>query len=194
MIVADLDILVAGIERRWGIGRLPLLVPADLAARFDKMTALYRDGGHTPQLVAGMARAWQALDAAAQAAGAAEAASLTWEAMPPTYGVPDDEDRPWYLLDGRIAVVRDEAHGKRVHATARVLGIEADVWPAIEVVHCAIVRSPEAMTTILGSSAIVARRVMDAFPGATMTIRPKPRRLPADDLSDILPLPGERAA
>lgn len=193
MIVAELDAIASAAERRWGIGRLPLLVPADLAARFAKMTTLYRDGGHTPQLVAGMARAWQALDAAAEAAGAVELANLTWEAVPPAYGCPDDPDRPWYLLDGRIAVSRDEAHGKRVHATAAALGIEVDVWPIIEVAHCALVRSPEAMTAILGGSAVIARRVMDAFPGATMTIRAKPRRLPADDLSDILPLPGEAA-
>lgn len=193
MIVADLDAIASTAERRWGIGRLPLLVPADLAARFEQMQQMHRDKGHLPHIVAGMARAWQALDAAAQAAGHVELARLTWEAVPPAYGCPDDEDRPWYLLDGRIAVVRDEAHGKRVHATAKALGIEADVWPALEAIHCALVRSPEAMTTILGTSAVVARRVMDAFPGATLSIRAKPRRLPSDDLSDILPLPGEAA-
>lgn len=182
MTPADLDLIVAPIERRWGIGRLPLLVPADLAAKFAKMASMYRDGGHTPQLVAGMARAWQALDAAATAANAAEAATLTWTAAPPQYGMPDDPDRPWYLLDDGIAVVADEAHGKRVRATADVLGVNPDIWPAAEVVHCAMTRSPEAMTSILASAAVVARRVMDAFPGATMTVRPKARALPVDSI------------
>jgi hypothetical protein len=182
MTPAELDLIVAPIERRWGIGRLPLLVPADLAAKFDKMAGMYRDGGHTPQLVAGMARAWQALDAAATAAGAAEAASLTWEAAPPQIGMPEDLDRPWYLLGDSIAIVASEAHGKRVRATADVLRVDVDIWPAVEVVHCAITRSPEAMTAILGSAAVVARRVMDAFPGATMTVRPRAGRLPVDEV------------
>lgn len=182
MTPAELDLIVAPLERRWGIGRLPLLVPADLAAKFDKMTALYRDGGHIPQLVAGMSRAWLALDAAATAAGAAEAASLTWEQAPPQIGMPEDLDRPWYLLDRSIAVVGSEQHGKRVRATADVLGVDCDIWPAVEVVHCAVTRSPEAITAILASSAVVARRVMDAFLGATMTVRPRAGRLPSDPI------------
>jgi hypothetical protein len=182
MTPAELDLIASTAERRWGIGRLPLLVAPDLAAKFDKMTALYRDGGHTPQLVAGMARAWQALDAAAMAAGAAEAASLTWEAAPPQIGMPEDLDRPWYLLGDNIAIVASEAHGKRVRATADYLRVDVDIWPAVEVVHCAITRSPEAMTAILGSAAVVARRVMDAFPGATMTVRPRAGRLPSDPI------------
>lgn len=182
MTPAELDLIVAPLERRWGIGRLPLLVPADLAAKFDKMRLMYRDGGHTPQLVAGMSRAWLALDAAATAAGAAEAASLTWEQAPPQIGMPEDLDRPWYLLDRSIAIVGSEHHGKRVRATADVLGVDCDIWPAVEVVHCAVTRSPEAITAILASSAVVARRVMDAFPGATMTVRPRAGRLPVDEV------------
>lgn len=189
MTPAELDLTVAPIERRWGIGRLPLLVAPDLAAKFDKMRQMYRDGGHRPDLVAGMARAWLALDAAATAAGAPEPASLTWDAAPPQIGMPDDHDRPWYLLDRSIAIVADEKHGKRVRWTADYLGVECDIWPAVEVVHCAITRSPEAMTTILASSAVVARRVMDAFPGATMTVRPKAGRLPVDEI----PFGGEAA-
>lgn len=189
MTPAELDLTATAAERRWGIGRLPLIVPADLAAKFAKMQQLYRDGGHTPQLVAGMARAWLALDAAATAAGAAEAAILTWEQAPPQYGLPDDPDRPWYLLDNSIAIVASEAHGKRVRATADVLGIQCDIWPAVEVVHCAVTRSPQAITAILASSAVVARRVMDAWPGATMTVRPKAGRLPVD----AIPFGGEAA-
>jgi hypothetical protein len=96
--------------------------------------------------------------------------------------MPEDLDRPWYLLGDNIAIVASEAHGKRVRATADYLRVDVDIWPAVEVVHCAITRSPEAMTAILGSAAVVARRVMDAFPGATMTVRPRAGRLPADEV------------
>ena len=76
-----------------------------------------------------------------------------------------------------------------MRATADVLGVQCDIWPAVEVVHCAVTRSPQAITAILASSAVVARRVMDAWPGATMTVRPKAGRLPVDPI----PFGGEAA-
>lgn len=187
MIVADLDNIVSAIERRWGIGRLPLLVPADLAARFDKMATLYRDGGHTPQLVAGMARAWQALDAAARDAGCVEAASLTWEEARPAYGAEHDPDRPWYILEHDVCVVADDAHRVRVEATARALGVTTHTWTPAEYVHFSIARNPMMMASILKAGQF-AQHIREQFDGATMLARPKAGRLPADDIDDILPL------
>lgn len=184
---AELDLIVAPIERRWGIGRLPLLVPADLAAKFDKMASMYQDGGHRPDLVAGMARAWQALDAAATAAGAAEAANLTWEAAPPQYGVPDDLDRPWYIL-GDAAICADQAHVRRVQATANVLGVTVDLWTPFEFVHVAVTRNPMMIESMLADCRVTAK-IMAAWPDAVVSVRPKPGRLPVDEI----PFGGEAA-
>ena len=180
MTPAELDLIVAPIERRWGIGRLPLLVAPDLAAKFDKMTGMYRDGGHTPQLVAGMARAWQALDAAATAAGAAEAASLTWEAAPPQYGVADDPDRPWYIL-GDAAICADQAHVRRVKATANVLNVTVDLWTPFEFVHVAVTRNPMMVEGMLADCRVTAK-IMAAWPDAVVTVRPRAGRLPSDPI------------
>ncbi len=193
MIVADLDNIAAAIERRWGIGRLPLLVPADLAARFAKMTTLYRDGGHTPQLVAGMARAWQALDAAAEAAGALDAASLTWEAVRPSYGVETDPDRPWYILEDDSCVVEDETHRRRVEATARALGVTTHTWTPVEYVHFSVARNPMMMASILKAGQF-AQHIREQFDGSVIMPRARAPMPPADGLDDILPLPSKEKA
>lgn len=76
---AVLDRVAADAERRWGVGRLPTLVPADLAARFamaeqqcDEAISS-GDVELAAQKAAALARGWGALEQAARAAGHTEA-------------------------------------------------------------------------------------------------------------------------
>jgi hypothetical protein len=78
--VEALDEVASQCERRWGVGRLPRLVPVDLAEKFhrqvEKLNAAIADeatGGSVAnvEFEAGrMVNAWRALDAAAEAVGA----------------------------------------------------------------------------------------------------------------------------
>lgn len=73
--VAVLDRTTSDMERQWGVDRLPTLVPADLAARFARaqeqceIAIAEGDVELAAQKAAALARGWQALDAAARAAG-----------------------------------------------------------------------------------------------------------------------------
>ena len=72
----EADALAIELERKWGCGRLRLVVPPELRARFDSqrwklLQAQWHGGLDDVVREAGrMARAWRALDAAAEAAGA----------------------------------------------------------------------------------------------------------------------------
>lgn len=82
--IEALDEVAGQMERKWGVGRLPRLVPVDLAEKFwrqvEKLNAQI-----TEEATAGfanvereaqrMANAWMALDAAAEAAGADHASA-----------------------------------------------------------------------------------------------------------------------
>ena len=94
-------------ERRWGIGRLPRLVDPGLRLRFDRQReklnqAVAADNPGIIKIQAeGMARAWQALDKAATAAGALPLKPEIWECRLPA--------------SGRIvAIVRTEAEARHV--------------------------------------------------------------------------------
>lgn len=70
-----LDRVAVEFEAKWGVGRLPRLVPPDMAARFgsarDKLNEAIRenDGEAVAKRAAVMIRGWQALDKAASDAG-----------------------------------------------------------------------------------------------------------------------------
>ncbi len=72
-------------ERKWGCGRLRLLVSPELRARFDSQRwKLHQAQWHgslkdVVREAGRMARAWHALDAAAEAAGAAPLSTEVWE-------------------------------------------------------------------------------------------------------------------
>ena len=73
------------LERKWGCGRLRLLVSTELRARFDSQRwklaqAQWHGGLEDVVREAGrMARAWRALDTAAEAGGAAPLSPEVWE-------------------------------------------------------------------------------------------------------------------
>ena len=78
-----LDALAREMERKWGVGRLPLLVADDLADRFfsqhRKTSAALRSGDPLASLeqIARMRTAWRRLDAEAERLGA-RTISPTW--------------------------------------------------------------------------------------------------------------------
>lgn len=92
--LAPLDKVAAEMEAKWGAGRLPRLVPTDMATKFgqaaEKLNQAIRSNdpetiSHRAQV---MIRGWQALDAYAEATGQSTMPrgtwSLTWEGKPYT--------------------------------------------------------------------------------------------------------------
>lgn len=138
-------------EAKWGVGRLPLLVGPDLAAKFARQGLRYRNAleeGWTAKMLtqdqlatvvssaAGMARAWQALDGAASEAGARPLVPDVWEAE---------------MSDGSVlAVVRSNMDAHAVLAQGR----HVNVWTLEEIVR-AVEHMPEAI-----------QATKKAFPGA----------------------------
>jgi hypothetical protein len=90
--VDRLDDVASRMERKWGIGRLRLLVEPDLCLRFDRQArkleaAIAADDAAAILVQAeGMARAWKALDAAATAGGAEPLSPAVWEMKLPASG------------------------------------------------------------------------------------------------------------
>lgn len=84
--IKPVDRVAADMERKWGASRLPFLVSPDLAGKFgsarDKWHAAVRAGD--PELVRAkgevVVRGWQALDAAATAAGHEPMPAQVWSA------------------------------------------------------------------------------------------------------------------
>lgn len=87
--VDGVDAMASAMERKWGVGRLRLLVDAALRERFDRQAAKWNAAVWSNDLervraqAGGMTRAWQALDAAAHAGGAATLNPTVWEARMP---------------------------------------------------------------------------------------------------------------
>jgi hypothetical protein len=81
----EADALAIELERKWGCGRLRLVVSPDLRARFDSQRWKLHQAqwhGNLDDVVreAGrMARAWRALDVAAEAAGVEPLSPEVWE-------------------------------------------------------------------------------------------------------------------
>ena len=132
-----LDAVAVAAERRWGVDRLPKLVPADLAIRFrsqaERLDEAVRSNRHEAVAVQAeaMLRAWSALDAAAVKAGWEPLSPNVWEAVLPTTGevvaIVRDADEAglimkdrggavWTLEEIAIAI---EAFGDGVRAAKR---------------------------------------------------------------------------
>ena len=110
---ADLAALTA--ERKWGAGRLRLLVDPDLRARFDsqrlKLDAAIREGQleDVRRESRRMVAAWRALDKAATAAGKDNTPPACWEVA---------------LSDGTVAViVRDDEAASLVQHEGRQVAV-----------------------------------------------------------------------
>ena len=141
--VDGLDQVALAMERKWGVGRLRLLVSDFLRAKFDeqkdRLDAALRSGEErfvSPQ-VEGMRRAWAALDRAAHEAGASPLAPQVWECVLPSTGE-------------IISLVRS---AEEAHHVAR----DGRVFTAAEVA---------VLIEALGDGALTVKR---RFPGATVT-------------------------
>lgn len=164
-----LDHTARTMERKWGVGRLRLLVDDVLRAKFDRQARLLDgvlwtddpnvrgDGKTILAQVDAMARGWSALDAAATAAGHAPKPPA-WIECPSPDGrlfvvVPDNADAS--LLD-------DQLRGRAASVyTAAEIGRLLQAWPDIATAKA-------------------------TFPGATVT-EIRPRRAPDWEVGDDIP-------
>lgn len=142
-IIDGLDAVTVEMERKWGVGRLRLLVSDLLRAKFDaqkdKLDAAIATNRETyiRAQAEGMKRAWSALDRAASEAGHQPLSPEVWECVLPSSGEV-------------VALVHSEAEARHVCREMRVLTL-AEVGRVIEA---------------LGDTVLEAKT---AFPGATIT-------------------------
>ena len=118
--VDGLDQAALAMERKWGVGRLRLLVSDFLRAKFDeqkdRLDAALRSGEEhfVSAQVEGMRRAWQTLDHAAHEAGASPLAPQVWECVLPSTGeiislVRSEEEAHHVAREGRVFTVAEVA-------------------------------------------------------------------------------------
>jgi hypothetical protein len=138
------DAVASAMERKWGVGRLRLLVDAELRERFDRQAAKWNAAIWSNDLervraqAGGMTRAWQALDAAAEASGAEPLKPTVWEARMP---------------GGRVfAFVRTLPEAHAVQRDNRAM----EVWTVEEVARVLAALDPSKMIGV----------VKQEFPGA----------------------------
>ena len=118
--VEGLDQAALAMERKWGVGRLRLIVSDFLRAKFDEQkdrldAALRSDEERyvAPQ-VDGMRRAWVALDRAAHESGASPLSPQVWECVLPSTGevislVRSAEEAHHVAREGRVFTVAEVA-------------------------------------------------------------------------------------
>ena len=147
--VDGLDHVAHAMERKWGVGRLRLLVSDFLRAKFDeqkdRLDAAIAAGEErfVAAQVEGMKRAWAALDRSAADAGVKQLAPEVWECALPSTGEV-------------VSIVRTDAEAHHVARECRVFTV-AEIATLIEA---------------LGESVLEIKR---QFPGAAVTgIRRKP--------------------
>ena len=138
------DATAIEMERRWGVGRLRLLVDTALREKFDRQDFLYNAAiahGDLQEVITQserMTKAWQALGRAAEAAECAPLSRATWEVA---------------LADGTVAVIsRDRGARTNPDPDGR------------RVVHYSL----EEIGSMLSHYREVVT-VKEAFPGATVT-------------------------
>ena len=147
-ILDGLDQVAVGMERKWGVGRLRLLVSDFLRAKFDaqkdKLDAAINTNReqYVRAQAEGMKRAWAALDRAATEAGASPLLPEVWECLLPSSGEV-------------VSIVRTEAEAHHVCRECRVFTL-GEIGRLIEA---------------LGETVLEAKRV---FPGATVSRIGKP--------------------
>jgi hypothetical protein len=153
MTPAELDVIASGCEREWGIGRLPLLVSEQTAARFqaalDLLASDWPPAGQTWEAVrASIARGWAALDGEARKRG--------HEPLPGP--VAEAEWEPGKVL----AVALDNHHRQALDLRAKAEGRQHySVWTVAEL-------------AVLVRSIPIVSSIKDMFPGAEIL----PPRLP----------------
>jgi hypothetical protein len=151
-IVDGVDYRCRELDRKWGIGRLRLLVDDELRARFDRQRQLFNvalvDDNEEQVALHGaaMRRGWDALDVAATEAGAEPLHPNVWECQLPNGEV--------------VAIVRTEAEAQHVCR-------DCEVYTMVEIAM---------LIERLGDQ---IRKIKTLYPGATVAeIRDRPRHAP----------------
>ena len=143
-ITDGVDFIATQMERKWGIGRLRLIVDDQLRSKFDAQSEKLNAALESGQIdlisvqADGMKRAWEALDKAADAAGQKPLSAEVWEVTLPG--------------SGRIvAVVRTSAEAHLV-ATP-----ECETWTLSEISH------------LIEHAGTLIADIKRTFPGAEIT-------------------------
>lgn len=156
------DQVASEMERKWGCGRLRLLVSAELTEKFDRQRYLwnqaiwYGDLEAVRREAARMITAWRTLDRVAAAAGQTPLAPQVWEVR---------------LKDGTVAaIVPDffEAHAVVAQGRAVVVYSLEEIGRLLEAYHVVI-------------------KAKQAFPGATVTEVRRPNGDPLNAIIDTKP-------
>ena len=160
---SELDQIANRFEREWGVDRLPRLVSAATAQRFQAAMDLLRSdmppaGRSWDDVRASIARGWAAL--------AAEAAQRGHEPLPPAI-----HEIPLEGCPGAVAAIcRDDEHAHAVALRAKAEGRTVSTWTLAECVR--VIRANELVNVI-----------KDRFPGATVVpLRRKAGPMPEDDI------------
>lgn len=157
-VLDGVDELARQMERKWGVGRLELLVDDELREKFRRQQRRFddalqeRDVYKVRQAGAAMRRGWEALDRAAATAGAKQLDPSIWEIQMP---------------DGRVAgFCRDNTDAYAATWSGRYI----DVW-TIEEIARIIEKFPEIALA------------KQTFPGATVVnVKHRPLPKPCDDV------------
>lgn len=143
-VIDGVDFIATQMERKWGIGRLRLIVDEQLRIKFDAQLEKFNAAIEADQAdlisvqAEGMKRAWQALDKAADANGQKPLSAEVWEVTLPG--------------SGRIvAVVRTSAEAHLV-ATP-----ECETWTLSEISH------------LIEHAGTLVADIKRTFPGAEIT-------------------------
>lgn len=148
----EVDKVAAEVERRWGAGRVRMLVSIELREKFDRQRYLLNQAVFHGQLEAirretsRMCAAWRAVDRAAREAGADLMSPEVWEVA---------------LSDGRVlALARSNDDFHAYASAARSSGREVVLWSLEEVSR-------------LIEADVFSTPLKCAFPGATVVaVRP----------------------
>jgi hypothetical protein len=161
--INGVDFVAHEMERKWGMGRLRLVVNPDLRQRFDQQRVFFNDAVWSGNVAdvrkhgEATIRGWQALDAAATADGQQPLAPTIWETTTP---------------DGEVVrIVQTEAEASAVQADGR----KVQVWTLAEI------------GKVIGDFADSAGLVKSFFDGATVeSVKTTVRPIASDDAMDSL--------
>lgn len=162
-IIESVDRKAKDIETRWGIGRLPNLVPLEWSQRFHAQQAKFTAA----------VNAWD-LDGSTKHGAALERAYARLEELAVEAGHVPKPPEQWEFTtpDGVVVFVQDRTQAAQVELHGR----KAQVWTIDEIAE------------VIRKHPILAA-AKEAFPGATVeSIRPKPNlRQELDDAIETLP-------
>lgn len=167
MTIAALDNIAAGMERKWGVDRLPTLVPDQWRERFlqrrAELDAAIKANANTDAAAEAMAKAWQALDGKATALGCFPIPAGVAEVNLPGHGI--------------VAIAHDDDAARAAILQAKFEGRRIAVWTMTEVA---------VVLTVHG----IAHAAKHEFPGALVSTLPaemRPGRRKAGLPEDAIP-------